>query len=1558
MTLTTKNQLRTTTTMMNNATDDGRVEAQTMARRSLLKHPGFLISLLAVLGAGASFGGCGDPQPAINQVGTNVLEKTALGGSWYMTEQTIDFDYEAAGLGFVGEVSQDGTGGGMARIRWVIDEQMLYAYRDYLTTEDAQDPTGAPAAQQGWTSFLGQPIAAYRISSHFDIRRNYNTLTGEEQNTIVENTTDQRWWERRFMRVDFSRNMIAAWYGTSNDMQELFGYVVREPADIMVQTDSNFPPEWRPQFLHMGCHTTTSTDCSMGDQIYAADYNFGDLYSMSFVTQQLLSPGSITYPGYGTFPYCGEASQGLPECASVVVAVRTSFLRVSDTRQYDPMQFTNDLFDRAGYFRLERNTYDHAVAVAGPNGHTDAGDIAWGDTDFSNYGAFRFNIWHQWRDAAGNAIPYASRTVRPIHWFTSRELPAHLVMPAFQSVNEWNGVLMGVVRQRRGQALPTFPRLNCQTTDPAGYCFCQADPRSTATSPLPPLNPTCQGHYDPFNRPTTPQPNAEGGAAVTNPYDCWVAFGPAGAEHSLYELMSDGDSTNDPEPDWNNPGVTREQFNAWYGAHMVGTECADILTVNGCNLGAVAANGGNTDGLDCQERGDIRFSLLSFVDQPGTPFLGVAQFRADPVTGEMFGADANIGGPALNSYRTRALQQYDLINGRLTDQEFFTGEDVRAYLEAANHVDLPAPPRIDFSVAGQEGLPAVNGEMISAELQSRMDAFMARAETLQGHEGALNAAPDRMTALAGTDIEGRMLDTDESFVLAGLNIRPDGTVGSLGADFLNSVSPFRNSPANSATLANLPVGASPTNNLEARALTALEYTGRESANGLHMPNAFIDDSVMWYVNQAQTAHWTRAHVEFDIDRRLYRQTEVHEMGHCHGLRHDFGGSADTNNYPADYYRITAQFPLPNPASFDVDHVVGFSVAEQTAYETAYAAARHNRELAGIDAWMSSSVMDYTGAWYERITGSAAHDWMAIGLGYGGLVDIYHNTNHVPLAQVNPSTVEREYVTYYLGGGSCTTDADCAYSVTGERAADLTAANMGAGLTQTCVPNANVTGQRVCSNFDDDQAALATHVTDASEYIPVSYRFCEDYRWITRTLPWCNQFDEGDSFREMVRNGQEAYDRSYIFAAFRRYRRTFDENAYVNNLLRYWWPMMNIQQNLVYRYQTEGAAFRAETGAWGFQDEFLATADVLNYFARVLSSPAVGTYTYNAGYERYMRCPPGANCSNDPNTNGNLNVDLGLGRFYYSIYQSGLTGVNRIERIGVFIDKIYAMLLMTTRGLSAFYGPDAVFYTNMYDLFPSEMNQLFGGMIGDQPEQYMPRVTCSTSAAFPRCADPQMVYMNIYRGDCSLNAPAGSCIPDPITQTYNPASHPGLYIVDGGAGVLLQGYAAIFGLSNFPVYNDTTFQNQTFLCIEGQGDCVAALGSHFVRYTSTRLSQSYLAWQVEPRDSQITQNSISFNMVTEAANDDLIYRALQVYRGDIGPGTSHYSTANFTGVFSTFSADLAAIGYTIPTVNAQVDSEIDRLYGRLNDLESFFNYLIQLERQYGIQFPGIYTRPEL
>ncbi len=1474
--------------------------------------------LLAPAIAGTALPGCGTEQAPVNRVGVNVLEKSALAGHWYMARTTIDMDYEAAGLGFLGEIARDGTSGffgfALPRIRWVIDEQNLYAYRDYEILGDAEDPYG-----EADEDYIGTPVAAFRILSHFDVRRDFNPTTGEELNVIVENSTDRRWWERRYMRVDWSRNLLTSYFGTSAEVDEVFGMVRREPASLYIQDESNYPASWRPQFHFMTCNGLgdTSPTCDANDRDFAEEYEPGDLYSFSFVTQEIVSPGSIFFPGFGIVPYCGEASAGLPECASALVSIRTSFLRVSPQRQYVPVEWTDERHERAGFFRLDRATYDPSRTASDPT---------WGFTDFTIRGTNRHNIWRDWytevRDADGRVtsrtpVPYADRRIREIAWYTTPELPAHLVRPAFETIGEWNDVLMGTVRELRDRALPQYPDVSCQTTDPGAYCFCQSDPDDPSTI----LNPTCSGRYDPFE-----SPDAAASRGVVDPFDCHVLV-PSGAEPNAADPTIGARLTDSSYYGWYTGTVTLPDGTTATGARMVGSECVNVLRLNSCNDATYAAAGDQP--IECQERGDIRFRFLSFVDQPGTPFLGVAQLRGDPITGEVFCGDANIGGPAMNSQRTRAMQAYDLINGRLTDQAFWTGEDIRAYLEAANRIDLPAPPRIDFSVALAGGLPG--DPSIRGEIDSRMGAAMERAERLQGPEGRAQIFSDRLDRIAGTPQEAQLLSTADTMVMAGMNFLPDGfTSGDIDDELRAAASPLQGGNIRDALADYSDLGV------------------RMGINSLHMPTEYTDDSALWFVNQHRT--WPRARVEIELNRRLYRDTQVHEMGHCLGLLHNFGGTADPNNYEDDYYRIDAAYPLPTPESFDRDGTPGLSPGEQLAFENAWTDARSVRERAGIDTWMNSSVMDYTAQWYERIQGAGYYDRMAVSFGYGDVVHIYRNTERLQVQQINPSSVQRVGVKWYRGGESCTigTDSTCPYAVDGARAGELLQSNRDSGLTQHCVAHPTVAGRGVCSSFDADQDDLMASLTptSTSEWVPIDFRYCDDIRWSTRSLPWCNQFDEGDSFRDIVRNAMQNYERNYIFSAFRRYRRTFSIGGYIGGLLRYLFPLVNIEQNLLYRYQTE-PEFRGDTGAWGFYDEFLATADILNFYARILAQPSVGAYRWNAGYGWYERFN-----SNPDAAGGQLQVTPGLGRYGFSVYQRGLVGFNMLERIGSIYDKIITMQLLTIRGLSPFYGPDTIFYTNFYDLFPNEVNQIFTGMIADQPRQYSARVRCGTGSMGTTCRNPRILYMDFYRGDCS-SPTSTTCRPHPADVTYRDE-----LVMNSGDSFLLQAYAAIFGVSQFPVYYDTTFQTQLYMCIEGSGDCYqpeegAADGVDFVRYTSTRFGLSYLAWQLTPQTGVFEQRSIAFSMVQEAAESAFILGALRKYRGDFG-GTP-FSAANLT---ADEIARLAALEYTIPTDRAQLSDEVDRLDDRVRELESFFGYLIQIQRSAGINFPFTYRRAPL
>lgn len=1456
-----------------------------------------IVSLLSLAGL-ALVASCSEAPP-VNRVGVNVVDKRIFQDSWYFTRTVIDVDYEAAGLGtFPGDAASDASGSFAAipRIRWVIDEKFVYAYRDYEMTQGLDGDVKDPG------TILGQPVAAFRVESHFDLRREYSSVTGEERNVIVENSTDKRWFERKYMRVDWSENVLPGYYGQTQDVYELMGVLKREPTSLYVQEQSEFPNAWQPQFHVMSCDGSadTSKDCKEEDRAWADDYDKGELFHMSFVNQELVSPGDVVDPWTGGLTnWCLSAYTDKPNCSTVSVMTRSSFLKVSDSpsrraaehknyRQYEPQNWTDTRFERAGYFRLESYVYDRQTA---------ANDPGFGYTDFLNYNVNRQNIWKAWHDADGKSIPYADREVRQVLWYSTPELPAHLVQPSMQLVGSWNEVFMSTVRKLRGEDEAVFPDMDCQTTDPDAYCYCTKDPVSGDV-----LNPTCQGAYDVFE---TPEEAASRG--VKNPYDCWVEV-PEGAE-----------------PDMNDDSVasslTDESFNGWYGAKFVGTECVNVLKINTCNRASVAANEGTVEGLDCQERGDMRFKFLSYVDQPGTDFLGIATLRGDPITGEIMVGDANIGGPALDGYRTRALQQYDLLNGNLTEEELYTGEDIRSYLASLNNVQLPAPPRTDFNVALK-----LHNENPSerAEIDGRMQAAMQRMEQLKGPEGVSNTFMERLEKLKGTDIEHKLLNNWDTLAMAGIETAPSGKGPNDAPDaLLDRVSPFRIDAHKQLT-----------------DFDALE--AKAGKNLVEMPNAFIDNSVQYFVDKHKD--WPRARLEFTVNRLLYFQTQLHEMGHCLGLRHDFGASADKDNYFDDYYRINEALPLPDPAVYNMDGTPGLSPDEQLLYERNYTIRRKQRELAGIDQWMNSSIMEYTGNWYERVVNHAGrYDFAAIAYGYGDVVELADNKDDVDLADITPLNTPRVNAKYYQGGESCEKDADCPFSKKGDRAGELLSSNLDAGLTQTCVPNpkGGNTGN-LCSNFDADVAALAETQT---RFRPVDYRFCSDERAAgggssPGTLGWCNRFDEGDTYREIVRNVAETYERSYLWLNFRRYRRTFDIGTYIwsNIIGRQFIILQNVYQNLIFQYASD-PSFRNDEGAFGFYDEFLATADVLNFYARVLASPDVGGYTWNALDKRYERTLRDAD-----SPNAQLGVPVGLGRYSYSVYQTGLSGINRIERIGTFYDKLYALQLLASRGggfSQPRYTRDVPFYSNYYDIFPLEMQQIFSGMIRDVPEEYMPRVRCSAGSVFPNCFEPTLLYLDFYRGDCSEGST--TCRPEP-TENYADER-----ILNGGASYLLQFYATIYGLAQFPTFFDTTFQNQIFVCVEGQGDCnapseTAVEGTDFQRFTSERFGKTFLAWQVSPSSQISNQTSIGFAMVKEA--DDLSF-TVRMIRKLRDPDTGDPVPGNLTGPETARLTDPNGIAYTIPAGKGQLDDDESRKFARLSDLESFFNQLIQLEREFGI-----------
>ena len=171
------------------------------------------ISTIAVVAVFLAVG-CSRSGQNINRVQTALVDKSIFEGEWWVTETVVEADADARGITWTGAMAwsdlglDKGASGTVSRIRWVIDEDFLFAYRAYELIEggniDGED-----------SDFRGQPIAAYEILDHVDVRKAYNSVTGESLNVTEENRTDNRWYERKSMRVDWAKNHLHSFFFAS-----------------------------------------------------------------------------------------------------------------------------------------------------------------------------------------------------------------------------------------------------------------------------------------------------------------------------------------------------------------------------------------------------------------------------------------------------------------------------------------------------------------------------------------------------------------------------------------------------------------------------------------------------------------------------------------------------------------------------------------------------------------------------------------------------------------------------------------------------------------------------------------------------------------------------------------------------------------------------------------------------------------------------------------------------------------------------------------------------------------------------------------------------------------------------------------------------------------------------------------------------------------------------------------------------------------------------------------------------------------------------------------------
>jgi hypothetical protein len=418
-----------------------------------------LCLLLAWLATGL---GCAQKVGLIDRTQAGLLQKSLFGGEWFMRRTVIDVPYDV-GYTFVGE--QDDV----VRVRWDIQRDQLIAYRAHPHVEGTPDSA---------------PVAVFAIEAQVDVIREYNPATGEQSNLLVENTTDRLWYDRDYIRVDWSKNLVTnfQFFAQNLDLEPVAHYV--EAADD-------------PDRLTLGVR---QPDGSWRDvQEPGALRDLEEAHYLDVVTRVMVRPEEVLIEDVdGSLleePACWYYLNY--DCAAAQIGIRNAFLRVdAGATDYEPLAYPDNqvlrdseglpirvrwtasgdrerleepfatgaerrpgarpegdprnpyateadaslvraqMFDKFGYFRTERYGYDRF----------------YGEIESERlYLINRWNMWEKSHLPDGSVLPYADRGVRRIVYYLSPGFPADLRAASEAMADQWDQAFRDTVKSLTGK---------------------------------------------------------------------------------------------------------------------------------------------------------------------------------------------------------------------------------------------------------------------------------------------------------------------------------------------------------------------------------------------------------------------------------------------------------------------------------------------------------------------------------------------------------------------------------------------------------------------------------------------------------------------------------------------------------------------------------------------------------------------------------------------------------------------------------------------------------------------------------------------------------------------------------------------------------------------------------------------------------------------------------------------------------------------------------------------------------------------------------------------------
>ncbi len=886
------------------------------------------LAIIAAVGATS----CSYRNEDINRVVDPYWSKEyfAAEDEWYLRSTVVDAPPEHGWISI-----GDGDWLMLEKIRWEVTEKELIGWRTYAIAPGAENEE-LPGADD---LYKGQAVAIFAITDHFDIRRDFDTASGEQANTISENR-DRLWFDRAFMRVDWSTNMVST-FKYHLGLQEP-GYcggpcIGSGQSRFLVQGAEQpaNPKRWR----------------------FEPDY-------FEITTRHEVAPDIL-----GLFGFYGPALTG--DMSSALIDVRHSFMKVPKS-DYEPLPMPPSVVledgdghevrdaqgfavkvpvnDRFGYFgSLGRVTFDEN------RGMVQSGQV---------FNASRFNLWKKNRNADGSLIPLEARDAKEgaVTYYTNVEHPKQL-LPASQRVAaQWNQAFRETVWKINEAKYSTtdFDATGVPVDVPAMFVLKENDCNVANVKSV--IEGLDKDHPDLVDLVTQEAARVTVNDEVV-PFDGTVASVEKRYNHANDEIDNLGG---------NGLGTLGESFTTLQAEETQALNdleriCSalEYFTADDITTGRIAPEG--VTPFLYQRLGDTRYSMMNLIVgdfQAG--WLGLGPPYSDPITAETISGTANVAIYALDRYAARASQYVQALNGETNDLDLIYGLDIAKYMDEK----LLENSKLVTRRASQQ-----TKDRITEQFSDRL----GRSEVLK--EIPPTRGEERMRRLEGTDVEQLLVNPADVSLFGAVD---PSNVASVGLDeaLLEQVSPIRN-----------PVMQQLGKSKQQRATRM----GMRAADPPEMIDSLLIGEAIAYKDMSYAERFKKLRSD------IYVAVMLHEVGHNTGLFHNWAGSSDAINYGASFWELQ-DLPADlddGIAAITGNDLKSQSRVEQLNHcKDVIANASTDFDSAGLTTQeclrqsegLYSSIMDYHANWNSDFNGLGPYDFAANKFAYGQLLEVFPAEN--------------------------------------------------------------------------------------------------------------------------------------------------------------------------------------------------------------------------------------------------------------------------------------------------------------------------------------------------------------------------------------------------------------------------------------------------------------------------------------------------------------------------------------------------------------------------------------